>query len=412
MRQSKDNTSGRTVGKHELDKVISDLESAFQGVFDRYWDGTAIRIQPLLDILNRVAEGHKEGMIPDENEGAVEFFGATDAELRRISQIYHYTAMQLRNSEDKGRWFGKKKARVVPRAMISMRVGRGFKIASSQENLYFHTVLCVLYAKLHREVLRALTGFHDSLLGSTAGARYLEQVWTAGDDRGLFLHSALLRELEALQIIMTQKLGEKKCAMINPMKEPMPSSSEPGDAAEVSPLSFEGDSILQHRTELLSCPVCLEFMYRPHGLQCGHCLCTNCILAANKLSNAVGPSLRAMMSHIPFKKGTCPTCRQTITETPMELMALGRLVARTVPDHYKACNKAFRKKQAALQEKLENQQSEELGMNSNPLFPALDHIPSLFGRSGAKKKRPASSTPSLQVSNAHLETPTVDAVAA
>jgi hypothetical protein len=41
------------------------------------------------------------------------------------------------------------------------------------------------------------------------------------------------------------------------------------------------------------------------------------------------------MSHLPSRHGKCVTCRQPITKPPIELTALGRLVASKVPKHYK-----------------------------------------------------------------------------
>jgi len=149
--------------------------------------------------------------------------------------------------------------------------------------------------------------------------------------------------------------------------------SAPDAAASGSAATAGGDegTIPPHIVALISCPVCLEFMYRPHGLGCGHCMCSNCLLKGNKMEKAVAPSLRAMMTHLPYKKGSCPICRQAISQAPVELTALGRLVSRTSPGHYKACNKEYKRTQAVLRKQLEAQLSASLGLDSNPLLSSL-----------------------------------------
>jgi len=409
-----------------LTSLFSDFDWAKSKMFENSWDGSFINLEGLITILRSLSRTSwvEDGVDGNQNYISLQsqFFNELDDELTRVSRVYHATAMELKDADDKGRWFGKKNARVVPRVLTSLRIGRGVKVAATVRNIYLHTVLCTYYAQLHRRALRVLMSAHDELTKSTKGAEYVASVWSAGDERGLFLHSALLRELEALQELMFRKLGDAQCREIVPIDSAMRDTPlslsfrgvgnlSPGTGADAGGLSEDmavspggsprrlaapppgagepqvAEAIPPNIAALIGCPVCLDYMYRPHGLGCGHCMCTNCILVANGMARSVAPSLKAMMTHLPFKNGSCPICRQPIKNVPMELTALGRLVARTVPEYYEQCHRVFKAKQKELRERLESQVTKELGMDSNPLFPILDRIPSVFSSTSSQRSQ-------------------------
>ncbi|CAL5221648.1 g3875 [Coccomyxa viridis] len=55
------------------------------------------------------------------------------------------------------------------------------------------------------------------------------------------------------------------------------------------------------------CPICLEAMFRPLGLECGHRFCADCALTCAGKGRALG-SVRAILDHV-HPEAACPECR-------------------------------------------------------------------------------------------------------
>mmetsp|Transcript_949 Transcript_949/g.2359 ORF Transcript_949/g.2359 Transcript_949/m.2359 type:complete len:430 (+) Transcript_949:208-1497(+) len=392
------------------DPAVLDIMDKLRGAaaaFDESWKGTFMAFGSLVDRLDGMAAALSADELDSAKTKQTEFFQALDQELIKVSQVFHDTANQLRKAEENGRLWGKKRGRVVPRIMYSMDVGRGVKVSTSKEHSYIHSVYCVVYAQLHREALRVLLAHHDTVSSTSLGDMYMSEVWQASDSRGLFLHSALLREVDAVLHLMTRKLQiiEGQNTLVPPQIEALHRTGmdySQGEAALIEGASMvaeeaaspkaavsqpqlhpaDTDAVPEHLKALITCPICLEYMYRPHGLECGHGMCTPCLLVTNGMERGIAPSLRAMMSHLPYQKaGRCPVCRQGIAAPPTELTALGRVVKKYAPEHFKACDKAFLGQQTQLRGAFEDQIMKELEVDSNPLFPVLDRIPRMFSRS-------------------------------
>lgn len=62
------------------------------------------------------------------------------------------------------------------------------------------------------------------------------------------------------------------------------------------------------RLDDVTCPVCLEVLYRPLSLACGHVYCTDCALKATGL-RVVHGTLANILSNVPFQ-ARCPQCHQ------------------------------------------------------------------------------------------------------
>eukprot|EP00951_Prasinocladus_malaysianus_P033554 scaffold332761_cov15-Prasinocladus_malaysianus.AAC.1 len=60
-----------------------------------------------------------------------------------------------------------------------------------------------------------------------------------------------------------------------------------------------------------------------------------CLNARAVVADNPHAPVQALMSHMPYRNGKCPICRQFITVPPREITALGRLVAKTAPDYYR-----------------------------------------------------------------------------
>lgn len=109
----------------------------------------------------------------------------------------------------------------------------------------------------------------------------------------------------------------------------------PGDAKGARPAgppSLEGS----HRRlcdDDLRCPICLDLLFKPVGLGCGHKFCRNCVLEAAGFGGISGAT-RNIASHIP-RRAACPQCRQPgVYRAMLRLREMGRLIQSRYPEEY------------------------------------------------------------------------------
>ncbi|KAJ6463923.1 hypothetical protein C8R45DRAFT_1107511 [Mycena sanguinolenta] len=80
------------------------------------------------------------------------------------------------------------------------------------------------------------------------------------------------------------------------------------------------ETTLNQFTQSLTCQVCLDLLHKPFALApCGHVACYNCLVAwftSEPEEHYMGP-----------RKKTCPNCRATIKERPVEVWNIKELVA-------------------------------------------------------------------------------------
>ena len=84
------------------------------------------------------------------------------------------------------------------------------------------------------------------------------------------------------------------------------------------------------RDEELRCPICLEIMYKPVGLGCGHKFCRSCALEAAGFGKVFG-AFRNIISYIPSRT-PCPQCRQKqVYKGAVSLKELALLIKERYP---------------------------------------------------------------------------------
>lgn len=83
----------------------------------------------------------------------------------------------------------------------------------------------------------------------------------------------------------------------------------------------------------LKCPICLDIMYKPIGLACGHKFCRQCALESAGFGHAFG-AFHNIISYVP-RKTPCPQCRQVgVYQDAVVLKELGNLIGSRFPEEY------------------------------------------------------------------------------
>jgi len=83
----------------------------------------------------------------------------------------------------------------------------------------------------------------------------------------------------------------------------------------------------------LRCSICLDLLYRPVGLGCGHKFCRACALEAAGFGHIYG-TFRNVISYIPART-PCPHCRQThVYRSAVSLKEVGLLIRSRFPEHW------------------------------------------------------------------------------
>jgi len=87
------------------------------------------------------------------------------------------------------------------------------------------------------------------------------------------------------------------------------------------------------RDEELRCPICLDLMYKPVGLGCGHKFCSPCALEAAGFGKAYG-AFQNIISYIPTRI-PCPQCRQeNVYRSALTLREVGMLIKSRYPEQW------------------------------------------------------------------------------
>ncbi|KAK9918914.1 hypothetical protein WJX75_008012 [Coccomyxa subellipsoidea] len=265
---------------------------------------------------------------------------------------------------------------------------------ASTEEIAQRAEWCRRYAQINSVALRKIIKKHDKVCKCRTGADFLQEVWSGHRrSYGMFLHSPMLKELKSLQAILAAKQqhpnsnsdtasrtvsvqlssdagdSERVDLPMLPSLElnaavsqhfertdedaksaaPAAASSE-GKPLEVFAALEANEALVQDSLQLrhlsltssglgdgtehvdndYMCPICLEAMYQPLGLECGHKFCADCAFSAVGKGNALG-TVRAILDHVALE-AACPECRTSgVFLHAIELKETERLIKQRYP---------------------------------------------------------------------------------
>ncbi|KAK9830643.1 hypothetical protein WJX74_000031 [Apatococcus lobatus] len=343
---------------HQLKLLDAEAPPEFQGKFIKY--------KQLKKVIKKRAEP-RGNVERTQSQGLWEaqFFSELDTELREVNGNFEDVAKQLTKRMTEG---GKSGMSGLLRCFPFHRKRSGFG-AMTDAQLALHAHWCFQYAKANATGLRKILKKHDKLFHTAEGHRFLQTSW-GGSGRGNFLHSPLLDELQALEAaaghrdvvssqagvatVAQQPAEEQEDAMdaealeqhatrllqdddvplaptANGEVQPAAAGAAPVPDALMRTSSSAGSQSSEQRE--FRCPICLDLMYRPLGLACGHKFCAPCAFQAAGMGNAVG-TLRALLHHTP-PLTPCPECRRPgMYARAKELESVGQLIKFRWPQEY------------------------------------------------------------------------------
>ena len=120
---------------------------------------------------------------------------------------------------------------------------------------------------------------------------------------------------------------------VDPDAPVAPKSKGSGRGASSGKSSGVGPAQGPFRDDELRCPICLEIMYKPVGLGCGHKFCKACALEAAGFGKVVG-AFRNIITYIPARV-SCPQCRQKqVYKGAVSLKELSSLIKDRYPKEW------------------------------------------------------------------------------
>lgn len=122
---------------------------------------------------------------------------------------------------------------------------------------------CLHWIELNSTALRKILKKWDKANHSTVGRKTLRRYWT--DSQFQMLFSPLILELRAVA-------GMMEGGLEGPHWNLHDDEHEDDEHAHANLDETDGDM------SVLSCPICMDTLYKPVGLQCGHVFCRDCLL--------------------------------------------------------------------------------------------------------------------------------------
>ncbi|CAD7701622.1 unnamed protein product [Ostreobium quekettii] len=269
------------------------------GQYPAAWHSASLRSDHLRGLLSSVGED--------------EFFDALEAEVARLNGQFQTCAKSIISAHHSLKhvfklWspFNKKKVE------ISVCSGAEHtKVEVKTNTIAFYAGAYIKFAKDNAVAIRSMIDEHHKRYSGERGQDYLKELWQDQSGRASFLHSPLLAELAAVELAWTVS---NSCA------------SDSEDCSNESKDGEADDSDLQ-------CPICLDTLFKPIALACGHVFCQSCLFEACGHGSQLGTA-QAILSCIPSAT-RCPECRSdNVVAGARQLKVLSTTLQQRFPEYW------------------------------------------------------------------------------
>lgn len=297
-------------------QAIETMEQTLPGA----WKGKMIRYGSMKKRLSRGALTRRPTL---EQEFFIKFW----SEVEKVNEQFKRAATEVvRAHRRRSNWFT---------AMLGtnkIKVSDGQVVAATPENIRLHSRICLEYARKNAEGIKKIAEAHDQIFSNDAGRIVFDSMWRDQSGLAAFLHSPLLAELEAV-ILASEGRAESRTVDSVPRDGEDENDKEYERFVGTGPLPglWESESALK---ESQKCPICLDVLYKPVGLACGHKFCHNCLFKAVIPGLALTSAGGLLDVVPPFSR--CPQCRQMgVFGNAASLPALADFLKEQFPEYWR-----------------------------------------------------------------------------
>lgn len=305
-------------------------------------------------LLNNEVNGNAVGQ--DAMEKEKEFLRLIYTQLKEVDRCFEREARKVLSTYELQTAQNKCMAQLA--ALLTCQ--RGSKLKDPME-LALKARWCRHYAELNYLALRKIAKKRDRLLGGSVGEEFMLACLRGEVNARAFMSASLLAELAAIETIMTERAVqmEKKQQQVLPSSQGLEQSLTVVDEAATTPptaIIEEGVEVDRDHT----CAVCLDLLYQPVSLSCGHVFCSRCALAsAVGHQRLIGNAEQLLLSAACYSTDKpCPCCRTALFGKRREkhspfydikrMSRLEHLIRQKYPEEWKRRKEEDAAEQAAL----------------------------------------------------------------